>query len=97
VRLTELVDQLNQIDIEEWREPDIDPRCRRVSASRSLSLRMRFSKTADALFRKAVTAQAGGDIGVQTLYAERTHAMALYRAGRLAEGRDLRATDARGK
>jgi len=48
-----------------------------------------YSETADALFRKATTARAGADIGVQTVYAERTRAMALYRAGRPAEGRAI--------
>ncbi len=75
---------------DEWREPDIDRaaveyRLLAVSASEC-----GFSETADALFRKAVTAQAGGDIGVQTLYAERTHAMA--RTGPDGSQRDARSS-----
>lgn len=115
VRLTEIVDQLNQIDVEAWKEPDIDPRLfairKEVLVQQAVSLLNRwtsrsmtaveyrrlalaasecgFSETADAFFKKAMAARAGGDIRVQTMYAERSLAMALYRDGRPEEGRAL--------
>jgi hypothetical protein len=115
VRLTELVDQLTEIDIAESKEQDIDAnwfvRRKEVLVQQAVSLLNRstsrsmtaveyrllaiaaeecgYRETADALFKKATTARAGGDLGIQTMYAERSRAMALYRAGRPAEGRAI--------